>query len=58
MSKFGMREILTEKQLRGFNSYVSKGPRDEYEVDLFVRYLKEMAHGYGYGFLAIDNFTR
>ena len=23
-----------------------------------VRYLKEMAHGYGYGFLAIDNFTR
>ena len=51
MSKIGTREILTGKQLRGFNSYISKGPRDEYEVDLFdARYLKDMAHGYGYGF--------
>ena len=40
--------MLTGQQLRGFNSYIGKGPRDEYEVDLFdVRYLKEMAHGYG-----------
>ena len=23
-----------------------------------MRYLKDMAHGYGYGFLAIDNFTK
>ena len=53
------RNIDRKTQLRGFNSYISKGPRDEYEVDLFdVRYLKEMAHGYGYGFLAIDNFTK
>ena len=45
------RNIDRKKQLTGFNSYISKGPRDEYEVDLFdVRYLKEMAHGYGYGF--------
>ena len=53
------RNIDRKKQLRGFNSYISKGPRDEYEVDLFdVRYLKDMAHGYPYGFLAIDNFTK
>ena len=53
------RNIDRKKQLRGFNSYISKGPLDEFEVDLFdVRYLKEMAHGYPYGFLAIDNFTK
>ena len=45
------RNIDRKKQLRGFNSYISKGPLDEFEVDLFdVRYLKEMAHAYGYGF--------
>ena len=28
------RNVERKKQLRGFNSYISKGPRDEYEVDL------------------------
>ena len=45
------RNVERKKQLRGFNSYISKGPRDEFEVDLVdVRYWKEMTHGYGYGF--------
>ena len=53
------RNVERKKQLRGFNSYISKGPRDECEVGVFdVRYLKEMAHGYGCGFLVIDNFTK
>jgi hypothetical protein len=51
------RNIERKKQLRGFNSYISKGPRDEYEVDLFdVNYLGQKE--YRYGFLAIDNFTK
>ena len=53
------RNVERKKQLRGFNSYISKGPRDEYEVDLFdMRYLEDMSHGFPYGFLAIDNFTK
>ena len=51
------RNVERKKQLRGFNSYVSKGPRDEFEVDLFdVNYLGQKE--YRYGFLAIDNFTK
>ena len=51
------RNIERKKQLRGYNSYVSKGPRDEYEVDLFdVDYLGQRE--FPYGLLAIDNFTK
>ena len=27
--------IERQTQLRGYNSYVSKGPKDEFEIDLF-----------------------
>ena len=51
--------VERKTQLRGYNSYVSKGPEDEFEVDLFfLNYLGEMTHGYPVGFLAIDNFTK
>ena len=51
------RNIERKKQLRGFNSYISKGPRDEYEVDLFdVNYLGQKE--FPFGLLAIDNFTK
>ena len=51
------RNIDRKKQLRGFNSYISKGPRDEYEVDLFdVNYLGQKE--FPFGLLAIDNFTK
>ena len=51
------RNVERKKQLRGFNSYISKGPRDEYEVDLFdVNYLGQKE--FRYGLLAIDNFTK
>ena len=51
------RYVERKKQLRGYNSYVSKGPRDEYEVDLFdVDYLGQKE--FPYGLLAIDNFTK
>ena len=51
------RNVERKKQLRGFNSYISKGPRDEYEVDLFdVNYLGQRE--FPFGLLAIDNFTK
>ena len=51
------RNVERKKQLRGFNSYISKGPRDEYEVDLFdVNYLGQKE--FPFGLLAIDNFTK
>ena len=51
------RSVQRKKNLRGFNSYVSLGPRDEFEVDLFdVNYLGQ--DEFRYGFLAIDNFTK
>ena len=51
------RNVERKKQLRGFNSYVSRGPRDEYEVDLFdVNYLGQKE--FPFGLLAIDNFTK
>ena len=51
------RNVERKKQLRGFNSYSSKGPRDEYEVDLFdVNYLGQKE--FRFGLLAIDNFTK
>ena len=55
--RIGLNATSRGKQLRGYNSYVSKGPRDEFEVDLFdVNYLGQKE--YRYGFLAIDNFTK
>ena len=51
------RNIERKTHLRGYNSYVSKGPRDEFEVDLFdVHYLGQKE--FIYGSLAIDNFTK
>jgi len=51
------RKVERKKQLRGYNSYVGKGPRDEYEVDLFdVNYLGQKE--FPFGLLAIDNFTK
>ena len=51
------RSVQRKKNLRGFNSYVSLGPRDEFEVDLFdVNYLGQ--DEFRYGFLSIDNFTK
>ena len=51
------RSVERKKNLRGFNSYVSLGPRDEYEVDLFdVNYLGQ--DEFRYGLIAIDNFTK
>ena len=49
--------ILIGKQLREYNSFISKGPRDEYEVDLFdVNYLGQKE--FPFWFLAIDTFTK
>ena len=51
------RSVERKKNLRGFNSYISLGPRDEFEVDLFdVNYLGQ--DEFRYGFLSIDNFTK
>ena len=51
------RTIERKKNLRGFNSYISKGPLDEFEVDLFdVNYLGQKE--YPHGLLSIDNFTK
>ncbi len=51
------RSVQRKKNLRGFNSYASLGPRDEFEVDLFdVNYLGQ--DEFRYGFLSIDNFTK
>ena len=51
------RNVGRRKQPRGFNSSISKGPRDEYEDDLFgVDYLGQKE--FRYGLLAIDNFTK
>ena len=51
------RSVERKKNLRGFNSYVSLGPRDEFEVDLFdVNYLGQ--DEFRYGLIAIDNFTK
>ena len=51
------RSVQRKKNLRGFNSYVSLGPRDEFEVDLFdVNYLGQKE--YPHGLLSIDNFTK
>ena len=48
------RNVERKKQLRGFNSYVSKGPLEELEVDLFdVNYLGQKE--FPFGLLAIDN---
>ena len=51
------RSVERKKNLCGFNSYVSLGPLDEFEVDLFdVNYLGQ--DEFRYGFLSIDNFTK
>ena len=51
------RSVERKKNLRGFSSYVSLGPRDEFEVDLFdVNYLGQ--DEFRYGLIAIDNFTK
>ena len=51
------RNVERKKQLTGFNSYVSKGPLDDVEADLFgVNYLGQKE--FPYGLLAIDNFTK
>ena len=51
------RSVERKKNLRGCNSYVSLGPRDEFEVDLFdVNYLGQAE--FPFGLLAIDNFTK
>ena len=43
------RSVERKKNLRGFNSYVSLGPRDEFEVDLFdVNYLGQDEFRYGF----------
>ena len=53
------KHVEQKKQLRGYNSFIAHGPKEEYQVDLFFLPKKDFPkESYIGGVIAIDIFTR
>jgi len=53
------KHVEQKKQLRGYNSFIAHGPKDEYQVDLFFLPKKDfLTESYVDGVIAIDISTR
>ena len=53
------KHVEQKKQLRGYNSFIAHGPKEEYQVDLFFLPKKDFpTESYIGGVIAIDIFTR
>ena len=53
------KHVEQKKQLRGYNSFIAHGPKEEYQVDLFFLPKKDFpTESFIGGVIAIDIFTR